>query len=164
MRLICRGMEHAHEHGVIHRDLKPENVLVARTRAGVDVVKVVDFGVAELLDPLASGGSLAEEELEREIVGTPEFMAPEQIDAAPVPVLASPTAPLKRAADHGAAPGLPLLAQADVDAYERSLLRTRWRLIALALGMLLAAGAAGLTWASRLTRDAARPLTSEREP
>ncbi len=65
---MLKGMEHAHNNGVIHRDLKPENIMF--TRAGE--VKLTDFGVAQAanLPPIAS--------IEKDIVGTPHFMAPEQ--------------------------------------------------------------------------------------
>jgi len=74
---VCRAVQHAHQKGVIHRDLKPSNVLVA-TYDGRPVPKVIDFGIAKATRPDA-----ADDEWHTEagaIVGTPEYMAPEQAD------------------------------------------------------------------------------------
>ena len=76
LELAARAVAAAHAVGVVHRDLKPGNILVAGT---VDdpQVHVIDFGVAKLLDPdLDSGDTLATRV--GGIVGTPEFMSPEQ--------------------------------------------------------------------------------------
>jgi eukaryotic-like serine/threonine-protein kinase len=69
----------AHDIGVIHRDIKPENIMViegqddeGRTH---DIVKVCDFGVAKLLEGGARGPSVTAEGL---VIGTPEYMSPEQ--------------------------------------------------------------------------------------
>ena len=72
---ICGALHEAHELGIVHRDLKPENVLITRTTGGRDYAKVLDFGLAKLDQPRPP-----QRETERQqIVGTPYFMAPEQI-------------------------------------------------------------------------------------
>ena len=72
---ICGALQEAHELGIVHRDLKPENVLITRTTGGRDYAKVLDFGLAKLDQ---RGGPTRETE-RNAIVGTPYFMAPEQI-------------------------------------------------------------------------------------
>jgi serine/threonine protein kinase len=77
---IADGLGAAHELHIIHRDLKPDNILIARNRAGREVVKVVDFGIAKAMqegesDSLTRTGH---------VIGTPEFMSPEQLLGDPV--------------------------------------------------------------------------------
>ncbi|MBX3464319.1 MAG: SUMF1/EgtB/PvdO family nonheme iron enzyme [Planctomycetes bacterium] len=77
LRQVCAAVQHAHQKGVVHRDLKPGNVLVSDD-GGKRVVKVIDFGLAK-----AMGSKLIEATLFTEagqVVGTPEYMAPEQAD------------------------------------------------------------------------------------
>jgi len=69
------ALAEAHELGIVHRDVKPDNVLVTRTTGGRDFAKVLDFGLAKL----AHAGSAPEVSDRAQIVGTPYFMAPEQI-------------------------------------------------------------------------------------
>ena len=77
---ICRAVQHAHQKGIIHRDLKPSNVLVTEAD-GVAVPKVIDFGIAKALEDDGPGRSLMT--LEGQVVGTPEYMSPEQAGLAP---------------------------------------------------------------------------------
>ncbi len=88
---IARGLAAAHEQGIVHRDLKPENVMI--TPDGV--VKLLDFGLAKTaLESPASGkteAALAKTETlvtsdEGRIMGTPEYMSPEQALGAPLDV------------------------------------------------------------------------------
>jgi non-specific serine/threonine protein kinase/serine/threonine-protein kinase len=72
---VCDAVQHAHRKGVIHRDLKPSNLLVVESD-GVGVPKIIDFGIAKAIEaPL-----LAQSSATRfgELVGTPEYMSPEQ--------------------------------------------------------------------------------------
>src|ERR1019366_2097577 len=64
----------AHDYGVVHRDLKPDNIMIAKDRDGSDVVKVVDFGIAK-----ASTSDAQKVTRTGLIVGTPEYMSPEQL-------------------------------------------------------------------------------------
>jgi serine/threonine-protein kinase len=70
---ICGALEASHQAGIVHRDLKPENIWIARPPHGESYVKLLDFGIAKLLDPtrtnLTHTGT---------VLGTPLFMAPEQ--------------------------------------------------------------------------------------
>jgi serine/threonine-protein kinase len=68
---VCDALRYAHEHKVIHRDIKHSNVLV-RNRNGVEQVKVVDFGIAKMMED-ETGLTLT-----GVVLGSPHFMAPEQ--------------------------------------------------------------------------------------
>ncbi|MGE5760102.1 MAG: serine/threonine-protein kinase, partial [Gemmatimonadota bacterium] len=70
------ALQAAHDLGIVHRDLKPDNIMVARGRDGSDVVKVVDFGIAKAVGGDETGQKVTKTGL---VVGTPEFMSPEQL-------------------------------------------------------------------------------------
>ncbi len=79
-RQIARSLAEAHKHGVVHRDLKPANIMITNIESEKDFVKVLDFGVARLLDPKTSDlTSVGLPEGERELIGTPRYMSPEQV-------------------------------------------------------------------------------------
>jgi tRNA A-37 threonylcarbamoyl transferase component Bud32 len=82
MRQICSALEAAHGHGIIHRDLKPANVFCTPRPSNPDFVKVLDFGIARVAH---DGDGPHDPEAARPmptitgyIIGTPDYMAPEQ--------------------------------------------------------------------------------------
>ena len=80
---VCDGIQHAHHRGIIHRDVKPSNVLVVDGDDG-PAPRIIDFGVAK-----ATEQRLIERSVFTELgvlVGTPEYMSPEQADMAPLDV------------------------------------------------------------------------------
>jgi eukaryotic-like serine/threonine-protein kinase len=78
LRDVARALEFAHEHGVVHRDIKPENILLTG-----DSATVTDFGISKALDTARSPGQAAGLTEIGFAVGTPQYMAPEQIAADP---------------------------------------------------------------------------------
>ena len=72
---ICDGLSAAHAVGIVHRDLKPDNIIVGRTEDGADLVKILDFGVAKLIDKHVSDPDLT---AVGSVIGTPAYMSPEQ--------------------------------------------------------------------------------------
>jgi eukaryotic-like serine/threonine-protein kinase len=74
---VCLAVEHAHRQGVIHRDLKPSNVLV-KEQEEAPVPKVIDFGIAKATNQQAVQDTLVTQL--GQIVGTPEYASPEQVD------------------------------------------------------------------------------------
>ena len=73
-RQTAEALAVAHDMGIVHRDLKPDNIMIAKTRDGDDLVKVVDFGIAK-----ASGNSAQKVTKTGNVVGTPDYMSPEQL-------------------------------------------------------------------------------------
>ena len=70
---VCEGLQYAHDQGVVHRDIKPENILLDKTGR----VKIADFGLARLVGTDPGTRRLTQP---REVMGTPHYMAPEQVE------------------------------------------------------------------------------------
>jgi serine/threonine-protein kinase len=77
MREICAGLGEAHRNNVIHRDVKPANIIVLMSRTGAETgsIKIVDFGLAKVLD--LDGTTLTQVGA---LLGTPTYMSPEQCE------------------------------------------------------------------------------------
>ncbi len=76
---ILRALEHAHKQGVVHRDLKPDNIFVTRDDSGAEHLKLLDFGIAKIMDASDRGeGDSAPVTQIGMIFGTPQYMSPEQ--------------------------------------------------------------------------------------
>jgi serine/threonine protein kinase len=73
---ICDGLGAAHEVGVIHRDLKPDNVFIVPTPDGAELVKLLDFGVAKLVN--RDDEDVGFQTAAGSVIGTPAYMSPEQ--------------------------------------------------------------------------------------
>jgi eukaryotic-like serine/threonine-protein kinase len=79
-RQVSEALVAAHELGIVHRDLKPDNIIITQSKSGREIAKVVDFGIAKALaegpnDALTRTGL---------VIGTPEYMSPEQLLGDPV--------------------------------------------------------------------------------
>jgi eukaryotic-like serine/threonine-protein kinase len=78
---IAKGLRAAHGSGIIHRDMKPENIYLIQREGRPDFVKVLDFGIAKIINADEMGGpALTQTGM---IFGTPEYMSPEQAQGSP---------------------------------------------------------------------------------
>ncbi len=77
---VCRAVQHAHSKGIIHRDIKPSNILVS-TQDGRPHAKVIDFGIAKATEQRLTEKTHFTEF--RQMIGTPEYMSPEQAGCTP---------------------------------------------------------------------------------
>jgi serine/threonine protein kinase len=66
----------AHAQGIVHRDLKPDNIFLSRNGTGAFTVKLLDFGIAKVMDVLGGAGTRTKTGM---LLGTPAYMSPEQI-------------------------------------------------------------------------------------
>ncbi len=84
---ICEGVADAHARGIVHRDLKPENVFLTKLASGSSLVKVLDFGISKVTeegraakkDGIGSTNRELAITAQDQVLGTPRFMAPEQV-------------------------------------------------------------------------------------
>jgi len=75
---ICSAVAEAHAQGIIHRDLKPDNIILQQVAGEKDYVKVLDFGIAKVLDQQKREAAPTSRSV---FVGTPEYASPEQCNA-----------------------------------------------------------------------------------
>ncbi len=83
---LCDVLQVAHDHGIVHRDLKPANLMLVSDRPpGQELLKVLDFGIAKILE---SEGSQTDEPLTQVgfLMGTPQYMSPEQVEGDPTAI------------------------------------------------------------------------------
>ena len=84
---VLQALEHAHSNRAVHRDLKPDNLFLTRRNEDTNFVKILDFGIAkymeeDLTDPGGGQGDALDADLvteQRQVCGTPQYMAPEQV-------------------------------------------------------------------------------------
>jgi len=81
MRQMAAGLEEAHALGIVHRDLKPENVMICKGEDGDEFAVVMDFGLAK---ERRAGAELEKLTATGIVLGTPEFMSPEQLRGKPL--------------------------------------------------------------------------------
>lgn len=80
LRQIADGVDAAHDIGILHRDLKPANIFIMQKGKGGDgFIKVGDFGLAKIINQTVTDTSSDNTPSSRGIIGTPEFMSPEQM-------------------------------------------------------------------------------------
>jgi serine/threonine protein kinase len=72
---VVESVGHAHAKGVVHRDLKPSNIIIATDAQGQSNVRLVDFGIAKLLEPEGDNAKLTQT---GDVFGSPQYMSPEQ--------------------------------------------------------------------------------------
>jgi serine/threonine-protein kinase len=73
---VLAGLGAAHAQGIVHRDLKPDNVILARDANGTYTPKILDFGIAKVMDAAGGMGSKTRTGM---LLGTPAYMSPEQV-------------------------------------------------------------------------------------
>jgi serine/threonine protein kinase len=78
---ICKAFSAAHAAGIVHRDLKPDNVFLVSRPGQPEFVKVLDFGISKVVEDMPEGERLTKTGM---ILGTPEYMSPEQSAGRPV--------------------------------------------------------------------------------
>ncbi len=81
VRQAALGLQHAHERGMVHRDIKPQNMLLSQAQGShpLGLVKLLDMGLARLDQPAPDGQKSSTMTQEGAIMGTPDYIAPEQV-------------------------------------------------------------------------------------
>jgi serine/threonine-protein kinase len=78
---LLRGLHAVHKAGIVHRDIKPANILLTERDGDPDFVKLMDFGISKAIAGDRAMGTLTET---GKVIGTPQFMAPEQLASGPI--------------------------------------------------------------------------------
>jgi serine/threonine protein kinase len=78
---VGRGLARAHELGIVHRDIKPDNVFLAHTADDGVIAKVFDFGIVKVADTINVADDKTQEGA---LLGTPQYMSPEQVEGASI--------------------------------------------------------------------------------
>ncbi|HEY9775043.1 MAG TPA: protein kinase [Planktothrix sp.] len=73
---VCDGLAHAHGRNVLHRDIKPSNIMLVRAKDGTEQVRIMDFGIAKIVDDTVFGGQKLTKT--GDAIGSPLYMSPEQ--------------------------------------------------------------------------------------
>lgn len=81
---LCDALDHAHAVGVLHRDLKPSNIMISNLAGAFEDAKIVDFGIAKMLDKDGSDRDVGHLTRTGELFGSPLYMSPEQCRGKPV--------------------------------------------------------------------------------
>ena len=76
MRELCDGLAYAHARGVVHRDVKPDNLMVRDAGGGL---AILDFGIARIVQENTASATEAGLTATGDVIGTPHYMAPEQV-------------------------------------------------------------------------------------
>lgn len=80
-RQLLNGLQAAHDSGAIHRDVKPDNIMVVRESSGHSIIKLVDFGIGKSIVADISTRAVTQDGM---VVGSPDYMPPEQLRGGPV--------------------------------------------------------------------------------
>jgi tRNA A-37 threonylcarbamoyl transferase component Bud32 len=75
---VAEGLINAHDNGIVHRDIKPANIMISESVKGRELVKVVDFGLAKMLESEDAGQAQQKISREGASAGSPMYMSPEQ--------------------------------------------------------------------------------------
>ncbi|MDZ4837401.1 MAG: protein kinase [Candidatus Melainabacteria bacterium] len=79
---LCEALSHAHKKGIVHRDIKPSNIIVNPLSESIDSVRLLDFGIARIIESTA--GNTSNLTQTGDVFGTPTYMSPEQCEGKPI--------------------------------------------------------------------------------